>query len=378
MIRPAGGEGGQTAAPAAPSPWQAATLNVMASMPTPGPTPAAAGPAASVRYTFRLLRAAEFWLDGGSMFGLVPRAVWSKMAPPDDRGRIPVQHNCLLLERAGPLSPPPSATGAGTPGGEGGLIEPRRVLIEVGTGNKLDAKMRDIFALQDRYIVDALREAGCEPESIEAVVVSHLHFDHAGALTRRPREEEMASLTEVQRAHNAVPTFPKAVIHSQQREWADALANRSVMTRTYYRDHLEPVAHQIKTVDSPRPFPTGYIPDRDELPALPLEYRLTPILPGISVFLVPGHTWGQQAVMFTDTQGRTVVFTPDVMPTVNHVGQAYSLGYDVEPYTSMVSRRWFLTEAARRDWVLCLDHEPGNPLQRVRENTKGWFDLVPA
>jgi len=89
------------------------------------------------------------------------------------------------------------------------------------------------------------------------------------------------------------------------------------------------------------------------------------------VFLVPGHTWGQQAVMFTDTQGRTIVFTPDVMPTVNHVGQAYSLGYDVEPYTSMVSRRWFLTEAARRDWVLCLDHEPGHPLQRVGKTPRG-------
>jgi hypothetical protein len=77
------------------------------------------------------------------------------------------------------------------------------------------------------------------------------------------------------------------------------------------------------------------------------------------------------------TQGRTIVFTPDVMPTAWHLGAAYSLGYDVEPYTSMISRGWFLAEAARRDWMLCLDHEPGNPFFRVRANDKGWFDLVP-
>jgi hypothetical protein len=109
----------------------------------------------------------------------------------------------------------------------------------------------------------------------------------------------------------------------------------------------------------------------------PVALRETPIAPGISVFLTPGHNWGQQAVKFTDTAGRTVVFTPDVMPTVNHVGAAYSLGYDVEPYTSMVTRRWLLEEAARGDWLLVLDHEPGNPCVRVRENGKGWFELVP-
>jgi glyoxylase-like metal-dependent hydrolase (beta-lactamase superfamily II) len=150
------------------------------------------------------------------------------------------------------------------------------------------------------------------------------------------------------------------------------------MTRTYFRDHLEPLRDRLLLVDSARPFVTGSTPGRDELPSLSLEQRTSEPLPGVKVFLAPGHTWGQQAVMFTDREGRTVVFTPDVMPTAAHAGAAYSLAYDVEPYTSAVTRHWFLTEAARRDWLLVLDHEPGHPIFRVRENGKGWFDLVPS
>lgn len=334
-------------------------------------------PNASPRSTFRLLRAGHFKLDGGSMFGLIPRGVWSRSVPTDDKGRISVQHNCLLLDRVGQV-----------PAGQ-----PRRMLIECGSGDKLDPKMREIFALENRSIIDALGEVGVAPESIDAVVVSHLHFDHAGGLTRLPREGERPTWPcppnddggggSSQRA-GCVPTFPNATIYVQEREWNDAIVNRSVMTKTYYPDHLFPIAHQVVKIDSPRPFVTGYTPERDELPATPIEYRMTEICPdsGVYVFLVPGHTWGQQAVLFREPDsasapGRTIVFTPDVMPTIAHNGAAYSLAYDVEPYTSMVSRRWLLTAAAKHDWVLCLDHEPGHPLVRVRENVKGWFDLVP-
>ncbi|MBX3375797.1 MAG: MBL fold metallo-hydrolase [Phycisphaeraceae bacterium] len=314
------------------------------------------------RYSWRLLRAGEFRLDGGSMFGLVPRVVWSKSVPTDDRGRITVQHNCLLLERSGP--------------GDG----PKLILLEAGTGDKLDAKSRDIFALEQRSIVDALHEADCRPEDINAAIVTHLHFDHAGGLTRLCRAGEKPDWAEAGTAGVKL-TFPSATVFTQAREWNDALANRSVMTRTYFRDHLEPIRSQVRLVDSPRPFPFGYTPDRDETPMTPVSLRTTEVAPGLFVFLVPGHTWGQQAMMFTDTQGRTVVFTPDVMPTAAHVGAAYSLGYDVEPYTSMISRRWFLEEAATGNWLLVLDHEPGNPLRAVRrtgEGAKGWFELVEA
>jgi glyoxylase-like metal-dependent hydrolase (beta-lactamase superfamily II) len=326
-------------------------------------------------YSWRLLRAGQFKLDGGSMFGLVPRVVWSKAVTADDRGRIAVQHNCLLLERSGEA---PSTGGAPSDGAA--LPSPKLVLIETGTGDKLDPKSRDIFALENRSILDALHEANCRPEDIGGVAVSHLHFDHAGGLTRLPRAGEKPDWTGPGSAgeHGVKLSFPNATVRVQEREWIDALANRSVMTRTYFRDHLEPIRGQVQTVDSPRPFPSGLIPDRDDLPIGRVEQRQTEIFPGVFVFLAPGHTWGQQAVKFTDTRGRTVVFVPDVMPTVQHLGAAYSLGYDVEPYTSMITRRWFLEEAAAGDWLLALDHEPGNPLQRVRRNSRGWFDLIPA
>jgi glyoxylase-like metal-dependent hydrolase (beta-lactamase superfamily II) len=179
-------------------------------------------------------------------------------------------------------------------------------------------------------------------------------------------------------------TFPNAEVVVQRREWNDAVSNNAVMTRTYFRDHLLPLAavslrgerSRLRLVDSPIPFPADYHPGRDEPPRTPWYNRRTEIAPGLWVLLTPGHTWGQQAVMFEDDRGRTVVFTPDVLPTRWHVGQAYSLSYDVEPYTSMVTKRWLLEAAAAEGWRLLLDHEPGEPLFRVQRNGKGWFELV--
>lgn len=308
----------------------------------------------SVRYSWKVLRAGTFRLDGGSMFGLVPRPVWTKAVTPDERGRITVQHNCVLLEGGG-----------------------KRVLLEAGSGDKMDAKSRDIFALESRSITDALREVSCDEKDIDVVVVSHLHFDHAGGVTRAVRAGEAPDWTGAgsQGEMRVKRTFPNARVCAQAREWGDALANRSVMTRTYFREHLDPIRDHLMLVDSPRPFAPGYTPDRDEMPPSPVELRRTEILPGLWVFLAPGHTWGQQAAMFEDTSGKTVVFVPDVMPTAWHVGAAYSLGYDVEPYTSMVTRRWLLDEAARGDWTLILDHEPGNPVRRARR-AKDWYELI--
>lgn len=330
-------------------------------------------PARPTRYRYTLLRAGEFRLDAGSMFGLIPRAVWSRTVPVDDRNRITLQHNCLLLERLD--DPPPGWNGPA----------PKRLILEVGTGDKLDDRSRDIFALERRSILDALHEADCRPEDIEAAIVSHLHFDHAGALTRlcRPGESPdwtgpASSFAASRPDHGVRLTFPNAAVVAQAREWADALANRSVMTRTYFADHLLPINDRLRLVESPPPFAPGLIPDREASPIAPVEFRWTEVFPGVFVFLVPGHTWGQQATCFTSPDGRGIVFTPDVMPTHHHAGAAYSLGYDVEPYTSMISRGWFLAAAAERNWLLCLDHEPGPPMFSVRRNDKGWFDLLPS
>lgn len=314
------------------------------------------------RYRIQLLRAGRLALDAGSMFGLVPRVVWEKTVAVDAKHRVELTHNCLYAESVdGP--------------------ERRKILIETGTGNKLDAKMASVFNLENRWVADALAEIGVECGQITDVLVTHLHFDHAGGLTRRcePGETPDWTVPGSDGTPGAVKrTFPGARVHVQRREWLDALANRSVMTKTYYRDHIVPIESQLLLHDSHRPFATGSIPDRDAVPVLPTDVRCTQVLPGVRVLLVPGHTWGQQAVLIDDAQGRTLVFTPDVLPTRWHLGAAYSLAYDVEPYTSMLSKRWFLASAADLGWHLLLDHEPGHACVRCEHDGKGWFTLHDA
>jgi glyoxylase-like metal-dependent hydrolase (beta-lactamase superfamily II) len=314
----------------------------------------------SIRHRWRLLRAGPLKLDGGGMFGLIPRPLWTKRVTPDELGRIPLAHNCLLLETIESSE----------------TKQPRKILIETGSGNKFDAAARAMYGLTDRSITGALWDADCNPEAVNDVILSHLHFDHAGGVTRLPMEGETPDWKSETFPTGVMLTFPRATIHVQSREWEDALINRSVMTRTYLQENLLPIREQLHLLKSPPPFPKGYLPRRDEEPANPLAAREREIIPGVFGALVPGHTWGQQFVRFTDERDRTVVFAADVMPTVHHIGSAYNLAYDVEPFISTVTRRWFLRAAMENDWLLVLDHEPGIPLWRVRDDGKGWFKLV--
>lgn len=262
------------------------------------------------------LRAGSFRLDAGCMFGIIPRVVWTRWLTPDDQNRMELQQNCLLLESDG-----------------------RRVVVEVGIGDKFEAKERSMYAMEDRAIHDALGEVGCDPEDIDAVIVTHLHFDHAGGLTRRNADDP---------AHPRL-TFPNAEIIVQDREWHDAIANKSTMNKTYLRNHLtDDVAERARLVEGE-----------------------AEVLPGIRVLPMPGHTWGQQGVAIDAADGRTVVFVPDVMPTRHHARPTTNLSYDVETYTSMVSRASLLKRAADEDWVLVLDHEPGNPVFTVEHDPEG-------
>ena len=263
-------------------------------------------------WSWQLLRAGSFRLDGGGMFGVVPKVLWERLAPPDDLNRIELNCNCLLLRRNGEL-----------------------VLIETGFGGKWSAKDRQIYCLQQRTILDALAEIDVSPEDIDFVIVSHLHFDHAAGLTRLNDHNE------------PVGSFPNARIFIQKTEWEDALANKSTMTRTYLRDHLDPIARQLELIDG----------------------EAQPI-PGVSVWPVPGHTWGQQAIGFNDGEG-IVAFIGDVMPTKNHVGLAFSIGYDMLPYQNMITKKATLERAVSEHWRIALDHEPGDfPVVRVQRDEK--------
>ena len=139
-----------------------------------------------------LLRAGRFRLDGGSMFGIVPKAIWSRQITPDSDNCIPLQTNCILLELQG-----------------------SRVLIETGNGSKWSSRERAIYGLENRTIETALGEVGLRADQIDLIILTHLHFDHAGGLTRLHSSGEL------------LPTFPNAEIVVQQQEWDDARTGRS-------------------------------------------------------------------------------------------------------------------------------------------------------
>lgn len=258
------------------------------------------------QWSWQLLRAGSFRLDGGSMFGVVPKPIWSALAEPDMSNRIALQTNCLLLDDGS-----------------------QKVLIETGFGEKWSDKERAIYDLERRTVIDALGEVGCEPEQINFVIVTHLHFDHAGGLTVLDSSGE------------AIPAFPNAKIITQQAEWDDAQANKSTMTRTYLRTHLDPNADRLQLVDGEKE-----------------------VLPGVIVWPMVGHTWGQQAVRFNDGNG-IVCFPGDVMPTANHVGPSFNMGYDMLPYQNMLSKQALLERARNESWRIVIDHEPGDAVRRV-------------
>lgn len=257
------------------------------------------------QWSLRVLRAGSFRLDGGGMFGIIPKALWSRWVEPDAANRIGLQTNCMLLHDGS-----------------------RNVLVETGCGDKWSDRDRTQFALERRTIVDALAEVGVSPDRIDTVIVTHLHFDHAAGLTRMDDGHPVA-------------TFPNAEILVQRQEWLDAVANRSTMSKTYFPSTVEPIADRVRLLDG----------DGE-------------VLPGIRVELLPGHTWGMQGVRFRDDRGE-IAFPGDLIPTRLHAHPSVTLAYDVLPHESMIRRRTFLARAETEGTRLVLDHEPGPAVVRV-------------
>ena len=269
------------------------------------------------QWNWQIVTAGRFRLDGGSMFGVVPQVLWRKLARPDNCNRVPLACHCLLLEREG-----------------------QRVLVECGYGDKFTEKERDIFALEHTKLLSELEAKSIPLESITAVLLSHLHFDHAAGITRIDNEG------------NLVSALPAADVYVQRQEWEDARSGRSTMSKTYLRSTFEPIIDQVKLIDGD-----------------------TVVLEDIRLRLRPGHTWGQQSVEFDDQEG-TICFPADVMPTRNHVGSAYSMGYDMLPWENMQTKAALLDQACQSNWRLVLYHEPNEPICRVVQSDKDGFALV--
>lgn len=278
----------------------------------------------------RLICGGALRLDGGAMFGIIPKALWSRNTAADEQNRIQLACNCLLVEWDGP--------GA------------RRAVIETGHGAKYEAKEQSMFAIDpNHWLGSSLRELDVDPASISDVVLTHLHFDHAGGLTQPDPGDGAHDSTRV------VPTFPNAYVHVQRQEFEDARANFGIMNATYREENFRPVDQQ-----------NGWV----------LHDGDVELLPQIRAWRTPGHTRGHQSIVIQG-RDRLAIFAGDVIPTRHHVGAPYNMGYDLLPLDNRQSKSQVLRRLAERDGLLIIDHDPVAPLQRVALDRK-WFTLQSA
>jgi methylmalonyl-CoA epimerase len=253
-----------------------------------------------------------FRLDGGAMFGVVPKTFWEKKAPPDDRNRIQLAMRPLVVEAAW-----------------------GRMIIDCGVGDKTDAKFADIYGLDRRRHLDhALAEAGLAADSFEFVLATHLHFDHFGGATRREADGSFK------------PRFPKATYFIRRAEWHDA-------THTHERNRASYIADDFVPLDK-----AGVIGfyDADQ-----------EIEPGVRVVRTGGHT-GQHQIVFVESYGKTAVFTADLIPTTAHIQDAWIMGYDLFPMETLAFKKRFIRDAIDREYLIFFEHDPDIAAGYIRES----------
>jgi Zn-dependent hydrolases, including glyoxylases len=263
-----------------------------------------------------LIQAGTFRSDAGALFGPVPRILWDRLVTDeiDHEHRLLQALNCLLVE---------------TPAG--------RVLIETGIGERLPDKIRDMRRYEGKPIVTAMTDAGFDPGTIDVVVMSHLHFDHAGGLMRA----------------GGGKAFPRARIVAQQAEWDIALSDNSRIVASY--DQLE-----LRLV---RRWGRAGVVDGD-----------VEVLPGVSVIRTGGHSKGHQAIVVrgagrragrAGTDGRTLAFFGDLGMRPWSANPRWVTSFDDFPLDSVEVKGELFARAAEEDWLVALSHEPVTPIGRL-------------
>ncbi|HEX2249700.1 MAG TPA: MBL fold metallo-hydrolase [Gemmatimonadales bacterium] len=265
-------------------------------------------------------------LDGGAMFGVVPKPLWSARIQPDERNRIPLAMRCLLVEHPDGL-----------------------VLIDTALGNKEDPKFLDLYGVENQglegatQLEDALASAGFLPRDVQWVINTHLHFDHAGGNTTMDPDLENDPRRHVR------PTFPNATYVVQEGELEFARHTNERTRASYLPHNFEPIAAAGRWK---------------------LQQGDGEVLPRISVRLTPGHVPFHQVVILHD-RGDTAVFLGDLCPTTAHLPLPWIMGYDVEPLRTLESKRALLTEAVTKQWRLIFEHDPrvviGVPVQAGKQ-----------
>lgn len=275
-----------------------------------------------------MLEAGLLRLDGGAMFGVVPKPIWERQIQPDDRNRIGLAMRCLLVEHPDGL-----------------------ILVDTGAGNKDDAKFLDIYGIDNAgtrgatRLEDALAETGFAPADVKLVINTHLHFDHAGGnvLLAEPAGSEHAD-----QADGFAPDVPAGkAIQPVRLAFPNA-------TYCVQRGELDFALHTNERTRA------SYLPPNFELVGAAGRWRLLEgdgeVVPGISVRVTPGHVPWHQVVVVSDG-GDTAAFVADLFPTASHLPLPYIMGYDVEPLRTLESKRLFVRDALAGGWRVVFEHD---------------------
>lgn len=267
-----------------------------------------------------VLQAGRLRLDGGAMFGVVPKAVWERKRPADLRNRILLGMNVLLVEDGR-----------------------RRILVDTGAGTAWDETGRDRYGIETASAADLLAPAGLRPEHVDLVICSHLHFDHAGGNTERRPDGRL------------VASYPNAHYIVQRGELALARHPNERTRGSYRSQDFEPLAEdgRLREVEGS-----------------------TWVAPYLELRLAPGHTPFHQVPLVRTREG-TVAFLADLVPTSSHVPYPYIMAYDLEPLATLATKKRLLPEAARQGWLLVFEHDIELPVGVLRER-QGQLEVEPA
>lgn len=250
------------------------------------------------------IEAGRFLLDGGAMFGVVPKTLWNRQIPADDKNRIKMAMRLMLIQSR-----------------ESGKI----YLIDNGSGDKFDEKMSSIYGLDYEHsnLMHSLNSCGFKPKDITDIIFSHLHFDHCGGTTTYDKDGNLKEI------------FPNAIYHVNKRHWETANNPNEREKASFFPENINPIKESGR---------------------LNLVQNYHEFEPGLKTIPMDGHTEGQQLPVITHGS-TTIVYVADLLPTFAHVPLPWVMGYDMKPIQTLIEKAHFLRKASEENWYLFMEHD---------------------